>query len=344
MLVGVQLVGYALCFFVQGKTGAFFYQLLLTAQFLAFLFCINSTIGFVAFFKKYQYWLLIMAAMGALAWGLTEFVGFRPLYFVQDQTDQNRDIYNYLLTFSVHDADHTAMRYAGFFDEPGAMANWGLFALLINKLFINDKRIEIPLIICLLFTLSMGFYAQMILYFLFFYTKKANRGTGILVIAAVAAFFLVMVKIGDSGEGGVYDKTIGRIERIISESKEDKGVASVDSRDGNSAVALYEFIHNPLFGTKNTEDYIGDNIFEPLAMYGIVGTLFIYFPFFWLFALARKRKDKDMMKVMIIIFVGFLHRPFHRTLLWSVILFGMTIMYLQLRGRRRRFVLKNMPR
>ena len=331
LLTIIQLVGYLLSFLSQGKFGAFLYQLLLTAQYLLLLFCVFNTTGFIYFFKKYNIWILIMAVCGTIAWALTEFKGFGPLYFVVDQTDTERNLYNYILTFSVHDSTTTAMRYAGFFDEPGAMANWGLFALLINKLFVKSKKIEIPLIISLLFTFSMGFYAQLILYFLFFYTNKKNRGLGIALLIGIVLFVSVLKNIGETDENGIYYKSIGRIERILDEANDSNKVASLDSRSEVSSTALEAFLENPLFGS-NKDEYLGDNIFEPLAMYGIIGSLFIYAPFFWLLISSIRRKDKQMLKVMIIIFVGFLHRPFHRTLLWAFVLYSIIAMYILYRG------------
>jgi hypothetical protein len=89
-----------------------------------------------------------------------------------------------------------------------------------------------------------------------------------------------------------------------------------------------------MFGTNSTE-YMGDNIYEPLAMYGLVGAVFVYFPIFWLLFSAYKRGDKAVLRMTIIIFVGFLHRPYHRNLLWNLIIYGIIIMYVLTRRRHR---------
>ena len=337
-LLLVQLIGFSLCFIVHGQPQVIIIQIVITTLFISILALLNATIGIVTFFKLYNRWIFLMAALGAFTWALTSFAGFTPFYGVPDLIDNEREIYNYILTFSVHDSSLTAMRYSGFFDEPGAMANWGLFALLINKLFVKDKRIEFPLIICLLFTFSMGLYVQLILYFIFFYTQKNNKKKGLIVIAATVFVFLFLSTLkeglGANEARSVYDMSIGRFTAMFQEGRENNSIAAVDSRKDISDLAKSEFLAHPIFGTNSTE-YMGDNIYEPLAMYGLVGAAFVYFPIFWLLFSAYKRGDKAVLRMTIIIFVGFLHRPYHRNLLWNLIIYGIIIMYVLTRRRHR---------
>lgn len=331
-LLFVQFLGFSLCYIAQGQPQVIIIYLMLVALFLSLLALIHSSIGLVSFFKLYNRWILLMALLGTVAWFLTNYMGFQPLYVVLDKVDTNRELYNYILTFSVHDSYETAMRYSGFFDEPGAIANWGMFALLINKLFVDDKRIELPLIVCLLFTFSMGFYVQLILYYLFFYVKKnSSKKRGVIVIAVVALvfFFLSTLKEeqGSNRTQSVYEMTIGRFTNMFQESRNKNTIIAVDDRSELAEIARNEFLENPLFGTSK-QIYLGDNLYEPLAMYGLIGALLIYSPIIWLLFSALRRGDKSMVNAVIIIIIGFLHRPYHRNLLWNIIIYGIIAMYL----------------
>ena len=336
-LLIIQLLGFSLCFIVQGQPQVIIVQMIIMTLVIMVLALINATIGLVTFFKYYNRWIMIMAILGTVGWALSIFAGFQPFYAVPDRIDSNREIYNYFLTFSVHDSYNTAMRYSGFFDEPGAMANWGLFALIINKLFVNDKKIELPLIICLIFTFSMGFYVQLLLYYFFFYFKKSNLKQGIVVILATVAvlYFLSTLREsqGVNRTNSIYEMTIGRFTNMFQEGREKKSIVAVDDRRELAQIAKQEFLDNPLFGTSKPI-YLGDNIYEPLAMYGLVGTFFIYFPIIWLLVYAYKRGDKSMVNATFIIIIGFLHRPYHRNLLWNLILYGIIIMFVLYRKKK----------
>ena len=61
------------------------------------------------------------------------------------------------------------LRIAGFFDEPGTMAFFLVFALLINKVVFNSKKNEILILISGFFTFSLAFYIIGFFYLLFFY-------------------------------------------------------------------------------------------------------------------------------------------------------------------------------
>lgn len=341
VLIGLQMIGFSLCFISQGQPQVILIQITITCLFLTLLSILNQTVGVDGFFKYYNRWIFLMALLGTIAWTMSIYNEFAPLYSVPDLIDTDRLLHNYGLTFSVHDSEKVAMRYSGFFDEPGAMANWGLFALLINKLFVKEKWIEIPLIICLLFTFSMGFYAQLVLYFLFFYLKKENLNHAILILLVVSVVFAglstMTENVGSNKTGSVYDKTIGRFTKMFDEGKSKGSVTSVSSRADLTDVAWNEFVEHPLFGT-NKNIYIGDNIYEPLATYGIVGTCLVYFPIIWLLLLSYRNKDRDVICAVIIIFAGFIHRPYHRNLLWNLIIYGIITLYLLNRNQQLRSV------
>ena len=321
-LVLCQWIGFCIVNIHNGSVNGIISQTILFFFVLLLLHTVEQTIGFYDFYKKYNRWIFIMAVLGCLTWFLSTFFSFSSLYFLPDRAEPDRLIYNYGFTFAVQE-DASELRYSGFFDEPGAMAYWGLYALLINRLFVKDKWLEIPLIVCLLLTFSMGFYIQIVIYIILFSISKKNIGSSIL-LAAVLLFGVILV---DSTKGTdlnfVYDMSIGRLESM----QESDNSISLDNRTESTEKAREEFYKNPLLGTNKLDINIGNNIYEPLALYGILGSFLILYPFIWLFFSAIKNKQYDVLKAVIVLFVGFAHRPFHNNLLYYFVLYGFIILY-----------------
>lgn len=284
---------------------------------------INATCGLKSFFKKYNFWILLMTSMGTLAWFLVRAGLLGSLYPFTDLSDDDI-MYNYLITFS----QDYGFAYCGFFDEPGSIASWSMFALLFNKLFIKNNKIEIGLIVTTLLTFSLGYYVQLLVYILLFHVfglmEKKGRYYSLFLILILVTSVYIGFTTQETNDSEVYDKTIGRLITAFEESKE-QGLA-VDDRENSTINARREFMENPLLGTNKENITIGNNIYEPLAMYGIIGTFFLYFPFIVLLIRALKKRDNELLRCMLVIFVGFTHRPFHSNLLSFFIVYSMLIM------------------
>ena len=159
-VVILQFLGYFICGVAHGSILGAIDNLITMLLALVLIAYIEGSIGLEAFFKRYNKWILIMAILGTLAFFLISFYGIQPIAIMQDRAGglEARSLYNYVLTFTKSDESIIGLiRYSGFFDEPGAMAYWGIYALVMNQLFIKDKRLEVILIICLVFTLSLGY-------------------------------------------------------------------------------------------------------------------------------------------------------------------------------------------
>lgn len=305
----------------RGNLNAIISQSVLFLFVIILIHIIHQTIGLESFYKKYNRWIFLMAALGTLTWALSTFFNYSPQYALPDRAEKGRFIYNYGLTFAVLD-ETSSLRYSGFFDEPGAMAYWGIYALVINRLFVKEKWIEIPLMVCLLFTFSAGYYIQIILYIILFSLAKKHLGSGMLMCGLFAIFIFIIESTKDSNLGFIYDMTIGRLDTMFNTQD-----ISLDNRSESTELAYKEFLSNPIFGTKNLDQNIGNNIFEPLALNGLVGTSFILFPFIWILVSSIKNKDYDTTKAMIVLFAGFTHRPFHNNLLYYFILYSIIVLY-----------------
>lgn len=291
---------------------------------ISLIYLIEKRIGLMNFVKMYNRWILLMAILGLITFFLVTFTAFQPISIVQDRID-NRNIYNYLFSFSKSDIIWTTFRYAGFFDEPGAMGYFGLYALLFNKLFIKDTRFETILIIALLFTFSLGYYAQLLLYLVLFYVVKMRTNSRLTIIVLVTAMIALAYYTKDTEYSSIYNNTIGRIEAIQGVSAQ--GVETDEYRYEVTNKAKRFYLESPLFGSAKADDtYVSDNIYEPLAKYGIIGSLFIYSPFILLLIWGISSKNKDLLKATAVMILGFWHRPFHPLLLYFFITYLFIVM------------------
>jgi hypothetical protein len=262
----------------------------------------------------------------------------QPLYPFIDLADDSI-MYNFGITFS-QNTDPISFRPAGYFDEPGTLASWGMFALLFNRAFVKDGKIELFIILSMFATFSFGFFFQLFAFVVLFMFsgKEIKKSIKKLVLIAITIVIGLSILYGLKGTeyDGIYEKTIGRVEETIKGGKSDKNSSAIanaggDSRKELTIIAIKEFKENPLWGTKNKNFEGGNNIYEPLALYGIFGTFFYYFPFIFLFLKACADRDSVLIKCMIVMILGFFHRPFHNNLLSHFIIYSFIAMYYQYR-------------
>lgn len=320
-----QMAGFALVYVAQGNILNMFSTGIYIALAYALVIFVDKRGGLISFIKKYNVWILIMAILGSIAFVLVTFFGLSPISIAEDRGDE-REIFNYGLTFSkTIQYGFQTIRYSGFFDEPGAMGYWGMFALLFNKAFIKNPKMEWMLIVFVSLTFSMGFYLQLIIYLLVFNINTKNLGWTFAIIGVVAIGIAILYSTKGTDNDWFYETTIGRVETIIDAADEAGSALETDNRAEMTELAKREFHQNPLFGS-STSEYILDNIYEPLARYGIVGSAFILFPFISLLFGALRRKDYDVFKVMLVLCASFVHRPFHNFILYYFMLYCLIVM------------------
>lgn len=267
------------------------------------------------FIRKNNILITAQALLGLLAL-LLVFSGLLSPIFSFENVD-GRNAYCYGLTCT-NALFGNIIRPAGYFDEPGALAFWGVYALVLNYLYIKNGKIELALIIGLLSTLSMAYYIQLLLY-LVFYKIKLN-GRSLLLIAAVVGICSYVYVQGPND--GLYKLTFGRFET-------DQYGNLETNRDILMEKARRLYMMNPILGNgaENIErsgDYIADNPYETLATDGIVGTIVIYLPLIIL--LAKNFNHRDIVFGVIIVATGYLQRPFHIVLLHYIMLFSFLYM------------------
>lgn len=299
---------------------------------LSLIVLIESTIGLREFFRRYNIWILIMMILGSITF-LFILSGFSPISVVEDRGD-GRLFFNYILSFSKYDLSQGFdFRPSGFFDEPGTMGNWGLYALVFNKLFIDNKKIERLLSLFIVTTLSLGAIFQLLLYFVVTINFKRKVNSILLLIIPIVAYF-ALLSTKDTELDFIYKNSIVRVEKTFEQGKSE-GNVSVGNREVLADKAYKAFQESPLFGSpKVYDEYMADNIYEPLANYGIIGSLLILSPFIWIFFRSIRMRDYLLLKMWFVLIVGFAHRPFHSQLLNFFIVYSMIILIKQIRCKK----------
>lgn len=253
--------------------------------------------------------LTIQALMGGVGFVLF-MAGLLPVISTFQEFDGH--IGNFYGLFTTTVSSDGMVRVAGFFDEPGAFAFWGILALLFNKLFIGNKKVELALVVGLVSTLSMAYFIQIAMYAFFFYKNRMSKMVG------YGLLFVVLLLIVASVSPELDHAIFGRFQ-IDAET----GRMSGDNRTDHMLSCLAIWQTSPIIGvggnnaiaiSQNMGEFIGANPLVFFAMDGIIGQIVLWLPLFYLFSLGRYRKEYRY--TAIILFVGFMQRPYDPTQLW----------------------------
>lgn len=312
IIIIAQIITWVLYFLIHADTSYISRVLFILLSFfsLSILLFEGSIVQFV---KTYNWIIATMAIAGLPVFFLFALGLIQPLLIFNNLDGREAGFFG--LTCS-NAFTAGICRVAGFFDEPGAFAFWGIYALIINKLFINCKTVEIFLIIGLMTTLSAAFFVQLFMYVIFFYTRSIKQ---IIVIVSVlfACGFLAYSTLGDNEQLAYL--TVERFE----------GGQIRSTRNELSKDAKKLFIENPIvgIGAKRLREigYFDDNPYEIPAKDGIIGFVIIYLPL--LVILKRYgRKNIDLVLGVIILFAGYMQRPLHINELHFFMLYLFTIL------------------
>lgn len=181
-----------------------------------------------------------------------------------------------------------------------------MIALLMNKLYVDNHKIELALIFGLISTLSMAYFIQIVLYLWLFYKGKR------LKIVFPVLLFIATLKGVASFNDRIDQAIFGRFEY-----NEKKGTLAGDNRSDLMDVCWDIFKTAPIIGqggqhlieiSKEKQLFVGANAYMTLACDGIIGQLIIWSPFFFLYSL-RKYSRKYGWAFWILI-IGFLQRPY----------------------------------
>lgn len=281
------------------------------------------------FVDTYVGWLTMQAVMGAIGFILV-YLGILHSFGTFREFDGHIGQFYGLFTTTVYLESVGVLRVAGFFDEPGAFAFWGIFALLFNKLFIDNKRIEILLVIGLISTLSMAYFIQIALYAYFFYRKHLGK-----LLTRTLVFVTILLFIA-SISPRLNESIFGRFQYDT-----EKGVLKGDNRSHLAEYCFNIWTTSPITGvgarnlisiSQKDKRFAGANPFTFLATDGVIGQLVLWLPILCLTSL--RKRSPQYMYAGIIIFAGFMQRPYDPTQL----MYPLVMLSMYMEGYRRSYL------
>lgn len=289
---------------------------------------INGFIGFRLFVKSYIYIILAMGIGGTIIFFLHALIGINPLLIV-DYSETGTSYFLGLTTTNVYYnlSDLRLIRYSGFFDEPGTFALFSIFAIILNKIYFKNNRVELWLIIVTMFTMSLAFYFVIFIYFILFYINKANLKYLIIILITIYFSFNYISNNKTNGTlSKLYDFTFSRLDL-----NNENGLIEnnrVDKSEHDKEI----FFKSPFLGVGSAKkEVIGSNLFSIFAQYGIIGSAFYYafLVYFSLQIIMMKRKHRWFyLKILLLILLNFYHRP-ELSSVFSLLVFVSIIYYIK---------------
>ena len=275
---------------------------------LIIIMYIKGFIGFGLFVRSYIYIVLAMGIGGTIIFFLHALIGVKPLFSV-NYSESGTSYFLGLTTTNVYFniGNLRLIRYSGFFDEPGAFALYSIFAVILNRIYFNNRIIELWLIAVTMFALSLAFYIMIVVFFLLFYINRSNLKRVVFIIATISLSYLYISNhTSNPIIGKFYDLSFKRLE--INE----KGIAGNNRffRSDNDKKIFYKY---PILGAGSQNKLIlGSNFFSIFAKYGLLGSLFYYAFLVYLLLLIltmRGNRQNFYLKILILILLNFFHRP-----------------------------------
>jgi hypothetical protein len=278
------------------------------------------------FIKTYNFWLTFQTVAGAIGFVLVIIGLLDPISKFTEMDGRSGYFYGLFTTNAVFVG---FIRNAGFYDEPGSLAVWGIFALLLNKLYINNKKIEYFLIFGLVSTLSMAYFIQVFAYLFFFYKNQRIK-----ILLPTILLLLVLKGLATYNEGLDY-AIFGRFT-----IDKQTGNLSGDNRTELAERTWKIFKTSPMIGVGATnlantisakEGFVGANFFFNWAADGLLGVVVTYIPLLYLLKLGQRKQQYTY--AFIIILLGYLQRPYTDTqllyplVLYTIILFAYLDVY-----------------
>ena len=305
-IIFIQIIGWILFSFFHAD-GTYFTRILMLVITWLILRMQYEDSRQYGFCKLYDGWLSFQAICGTIGMILVVVGLLQPLSrFIE--MDGRPGYFFGLFTTNTYLGG--LVRNAGYFDEPGALAFWGMYALLLNKLFIKNKIVEYVLIGGLISTLSIAYFIQLSIYLLVFYRERTWK------LVLTVSFVYLILRMISFYDDVFYQAIFGRFE-----FNSDTGTFAGDNRSELMERCWKIFCDNPLFGigasvlaspeVAQQYGFVGANFFLNWAADGLVGGIITYLP---LYSIYKLHIEKPIYRwVAFILLVGFLQRPYDST-------------------------------
>ena len=281
------------------------------------------------FVKSYIIVIIAMGVGGTITFFMSYLFGVKPLFEVGYGNNGGISYFFGLTSsnsFIASGGGWQFIRYSGFFDEPGAFGLYAMYALALNKVFFNNRKLEVALLIFPLFCFSLGFYIVFLLYSVFFLLNKRTIKYFVLIIVLTFSLFRYVngLDSSDAANNYLYERTVGRF------ALDNSGQWNNSSRAVGDELGMAVFRRHPLLGDGKTS---GASIALILGGQGLVGVAVLFFVLqVYLFLIVKSKVDKGpLLKILLMIALSYYHRPQNTTL---SLLIAFSLMHNVLDARR----------
>ena len=288
-------------------------QTLITLIFLVYIFTFFTLENIVDILVKLICVFTILAALGFVSAALN----ITPLISSYDIW-ANKTLYFYGPTvsaaiYSVKGV--TLIRASGFFDEPGQLAFFIIHALVLNRIWKHNKKIELILILGGFATTSLAFIISLALYYLVCYSIKYKKLTII--------FCLLIVMISGSltyfhSDSSLVTFIQRRYLYRIFDPKSNKIIIHEKNSRFSSFENGKELLKKNFFlgvGLSKREKLVEENkfggtsIMNFLVGFGVVGSLILYLHVFYMLFFSVKLQNIQFILLILILFLNYFQRP-----------------------------------
>jgi hypothetical protein len=249
-----------------------------------------------------------MGIGGTIIFFLHAIIGIKPFFSV-DYSETGTSYFLGLTTTNVYFniGNLRLIRYSGFFDEPGAFALYSFFAIILNRIYFNNRKIELWLIVVSMFALSLAFYIMILAFFLLFYLNRNNLKKVIIIILTIfATYVFISNNTSNVIISKFYELSFKRLE--IS----DKGISG-NNRAIRSENDKKIFFKHPILGVgSQNKEVVGSNFYSIFAKFGILGSVFYYAFLVYLLLLILTMEGGQQnffFKIIFLMLLNFFHRP-----------------------------------
>lgn len=274
---------------------------------------LSTFIQYESFCNILVLFITLMSILGAIAFFLILLFNIKP--FLIHSLSDGTIIYDYLITRTsgIQSVGNlTFIRYSGFFDEPGAMGFYIVFAFILNKLVLKSKVYEFLLLVGGLLTFSLAFYIIITFYYLSYFAthRKLIKLALVFIIVLSIGIYINSSRNNNIISNVVYSQTLNRLS-----SSENGSFNLLPGRSQILRRGWHAFKQKPLFGwgydyvseKRNQDPFTapvgGTVITDSLVTSGIFGFLgtFLLFIFCIYWGFRNKYIDSKIYLAMLII-------------------------------------------
>lgn len=277
---------------------------------LIFIVFVLTAIGHYNTWRMFLWTQIIMLVLSMVGVGLA-LAGFQLTLLGDYTINENQRLLNYGFFFmKTHDIEGVDallyLRPTGYYDEPGSFAFMLFLVLAINKLYFNNRKIELFFLLAGFVTFSLAHVVTAIMYYFLFYSKKRNIKYAVFVFLVLFVLFAVKPSDDTSYASSAWNMIFGRFDSFMS--------GNDDSRDFNASFEAFK----AYFWLGGSQEEIIKafpkaevaTLWFFMARNGLIGTSLYLIIFFIPMRKLLSTRNIEGLKILFLLLANFFQRPY----------------------------------